>query len=261
MKLDMGPSAALTPRPEAIPAPSTAPKLIAEFVGSGFLLAGVVGSGIMAERLAAGNAAVALLANAIATGGVLFVLILVAAPISGAHFNPVVTMMAVIEGDFPKRAALPYLIAQCAGAALGVLVAHAMFSLPLLQTSSHVRTGVGQWIGEIVATAGLLATIRGCRRQSLPVTAVAIAAYIVAAYWFTSSTSFANPAVTIARSLTDTFAGIRPTDVPGFVIAQMGALLLVAASIRLTDRGTRATIRHLAVAARSALRNLARVLT
>jgi glycerol uptake facilitator-like aquaporin len=193
----------------------------------------------MGEQLASGNAAVALLANAIATGGVLVALITVFAPVSGAHMNPAVTVMAAASKHFPWREVIPYCIAQCVGAVVGVIVANAMFALPLIQASQRHRGGVGQWLAEVVATAGLLVMIRGCRALGAPITAAVVAAYIVAAYWFTSSTSFANPAVTIARSLTDTFAGIRPADAPGFILAQIVGLLIVVVSTRFLDHGGR----------------------
>jgi glycerol uptake facilitator-like aquaporin len=153
--------------------------------------------------------------------------------------NPVVSIAEAAASRFPWREIVPYVVAQCAGAILGVIAAHAMFALSLVQASRHVRGGSGQWLGEIVATVGLLAVIRGCRIYAAPVTALAVAAYIVAAYWFTSSTSFANPAVTIARSLTDTFAGIRPADAPGFILAQFGGLSIVIASLHFIERGGR----------------------
>jgi len=200
----------------------------AEAIGTAFLLTAVVGSGIMAERLAGGNVALALLANAIATGCALFALILVFAPWSGAHFNPVVTLALAIDGEIQWRDVLAYVAAQLAGAILGVWLAHLMFELPILEWSAHARTGLGQWSGEFVASFGLLLVIESGRRafaQSLP---AAIAAYITAAYWFTSSTSFANPAVTLARSLTNSFAGIAPSDVLGFVACQcLGAAAAV----------------------------------
>jgi glycerol uptake facilitator-like aquaporin len=200
----------------------------AEALGTAFLLAAVVGSGIMAERLAGGNVALALLANAIATGGALFALILVFAPWSGAHFNPVVTLALAIDGEIAWRDVLAYIAAQFAGAISGVWLAHLMFGLPILEASVHARSGIGQWTGEVVATFGLLLVIESGRRafaQNLP---AAIAAYITAGYWFTSSTSFANPAVTVARALTDSFAGIAPRDVLGFVLCQcLGAAAAV----------------------------------
>lgn len=198
----------------------------AEAVGTAFLLVAVVGSGIMAERLAGGNGALALLANAIATGCALFALILVFAPWSGAHFNPLVTLALAIDGDIRWRDVLAYGAAQIAGAILGVWLAHLMFEQPILEWSAHTRTGLGQWTGEAIATFGLLLVIESGRRFFADRLPAAIAAYITAAYWFTSSTSFANPVVTLARSLTDSFAGIAPANVPGFVLCQgVGAAL------------------------------------
>jgi glycerol uptake facilitator-like aquaporin len=203
-----------------------------EFVATAFLLIAVVGSGIMAERLSDGNVGPALLANAIATGGALIALILAFGPQSGAHMNPVVTLAAAATDGLRWHAVPAYLGAQVVGAILGVWLAHVMFDLPILQASQHVRTGLPQWISEVVATFGLLMVIWGCRAHKEPVTAFAVAAYITGAYWFTASTSFANPAVTIARSLSNTFAGIRPTDAPGFIIAQFVALLLALPLLR-----------------------------
>jgi len=197
-----------------------------EFVATAFLLIGVVGSGIMAERLSDGIIGLALLANAIATGGALVALILAFGPQSGAHMNPVVTLAASATGGLRWQAVPAYLVAQIAGAIAGVWLAHVMFGLPVLQLSTHVRTGIPQWVAEIVATFGLLSVIWGCRAHREPVTAFAVGAYITGAYWFTASTSFANPAVTIARALTDTFAGIRPIDAPGFVVAQFVGLAI-----------------------------------
>lgn len=201
-------------------------RLAAEFLGTTGLLAAVVGSGIMAERLAGGNIAVALLANTVATGAALVALILTFAPVSGAHFNPAVTLWAAINGEIKWREAAPYVVAQLAGALLGVGLANLMFDLPIFFASTKVRTGPSQWLGEFVATFGLIAVIHSCSRmQKAVVVPFAVAGYITAAYWFTSSTSFANPAVTIARSLSDTFAGIRPADAPAFIAAQLlGAL-------------------------------------
>ncbi|MDC7700768.1 aquaporin [Vogesella indigofera] len=195
--------------------------LVAEAIGSALLLAVVVGSGIMGQALAAGNDAVALLANALATGAGLLVLITLFAPLSGAHFNPAVSLVMAARGELPWPRVLPYLAAQVVGAVAGVLLAHAMFDLPLLQASQHVRSGWPQWLAEVTATAGLLLTILGGVRHARDKVALLVALYIVAAYWFTASTSFANPAVTLARSLTDTFAGIAPADVGGFVLAQL----------------------------------------
>lgn len=200
-------------------------RLAAEALGAALLLATVVGSGIMAERLAGGNDAIALLANAIATGAMLFVLIAALGPISGAHFNPAVTLSLALRREIQLRHALLYLPAQVAGAILGVVLAHAMFDLPLLQLSMTPRTGTPQWIAEAVATFGLLFTIYGTRRNPA-LAAAAVALFITAAYWFTASTSFANPAVTLARSLTDTFAGIAPANAPAFIAVQLAAALL-----------------------------------
>ena len=200
--------------------PPLAHRLTAEGVGTALLLAAVVGSGIMGERLAAGNAAIALLANTVATGAALVALILTFGPISGAHFNPVVTIADASQGGLLWRTVPGYVIAQVAGAVIGVLAAHAMFSEPLLMVSTHQRSGGSQVFSEFVATFGLLSVIWGCSRRQPSTVPFAVAAYIVAAYWFTASTSFANPAVTIARAFTNTFAGIRPSDVPGFLIGQ-----------------------------------------
>jgi len=212
--------------------PSLRSRAIAEFIATGFLLIAVVGSGIAAERLSGGNIALALLANALATAGALFALILTFAPISGAHMNPVVTLAAAATRDFDRRAVPAYIAAQVTGAILGTCLAHAMFAVPLLQTGTHVRTGSSQWLAEAIAVIGLLGVIWGCRRYGTPAVAGAVAAYIGGAYWFTASTSFANPAVTIARSLTDTFAGIRPIDSIGFMTAQIVGLLIVLPLLR-----------------------------
>jgi glycerol uptake facilitator-like aquaporin len=193
----------------------------AEAIGTGLLLAIVVGSGIMGERLAQGNAAIALLANSIATGAGLYALILILGPISGAHLNPVVSLVAVWNGRLSALYGLAYVSAQISGACAGVAIAHAMFALPILQTSSRLRLSVGEGLGELVATFGLVLIISlglKCRQKSI---AGAVAAFITSAYWFTSSTSFANPAVTIARAMTDTFAGISPQSVPLFVCGQL----------------------------------------
>jgi glycerol uptake facilitator-like aquaporin len=196
-------------------------RLVAEGLGTAFLLAVVVGSGIMGERLAGGNGAIALLANAVATGAGLLALILMLGTISGAHFNPVVTLSETWQKNMPAAEALPYIAAQLAGAFAGVAAAHAMFGEPVFFASLHVRTGAAQWWSEFVAAFGLLGVIIGCSRSRPAVTPFAVAAYITAAYWFTASTSFANPAVTLARSASNTFAGIRPVDTPGFIIAQL----------------------------------------
>lgn len=201
-------------------------RAVAEGLGTAFLLTAVVGSGIMAERLSGGNVAVALLANTIATGAALVALILTFGPISGAQFNPAVTICDLIQGGISKRDAAVYILAQIVGAFAGVASANVMFGLPVFFASKKMRTGGAQWFSEFIATFGLLAVIWGCvRLRSAIVVPFAVAAYIVAAYWFTASTSFANPAVTIARSFSDSFAGIRPNDVPGFIIAQiLGAI-------------------------------------
>ena len=203
-----------------------------EFVATAFLLIAVVGSGIMAEKLCGGNVGLALLANAIATGGALVALILAFGPQSGAHMNPVVTLAAAATEGLRWHAVPAYIAAQLAGAILGVWLAHIMFDLPVWQLSQHVRTGVPQWVAEVIATFGLLSVIWGCRAHREPVTAFAVAAYITGAYWFTASTSFANPAVTVARALTDTFAGIRPADAPGFILAQLAGLALALPLVR-----------------------------
>jgi glycerol uptake facilitator-like aquaporin len=195
-------------------------RLASEFLGTMFLVAAVIGSGIMGERLASGNVAIALLANTIATGAALVALILTFGPISGAHFNPVVTLADAWEGGIPWPEAVYYSLAQILGGIGGAIAAHLMFGLPVVSLSQHVRTAPSQWFSEFVATFGLLSVIWGCSRTRSPVVPFAVGAYITAAYWFTASTSFANPAVTIARCLSDTFAGIRPIDVPWFVLAQ-----------------------------------------
>ncbi len=201
--------------------PRIAARVTAEAIGTAMLLAAVVGSGIMAERLSGGNVGVALLANSIATGGALIALILTFGPISGAHFNPAVTLVLTARGLLERGDAALYIAAQVAGAIGGVWVAHVMFDLPILQSSAHMRTGLGQWTGEFVATFGLIALILSGIRHTAHAVPYMVAGYITAAYWFTSSTSFANPAVTLARAMTDTFAGIGPNDVLGFVIAQL----------------------------------------
>lgn len=196
-------------------------RLVAELIGTAMLLAAVVGSGIMGERLAGGNVAIALLANSIATGGALVALILMFGPISGAHFNPVVTLADAWQGGVLWREVPAYLAAQVTGAFIGVAIAHLMFGLPLFFPSQHVRNGGAQILSEFVATFGLLAVIWGCGRFRSSMIPWAVAMYIMSAYWFTASTSFANPAVTLARSFTDTFAGIRPLDAPAFIVAQI----------------------------------------
>jgi glycerol uptake facilitator-like aquaporin len=207
--------------------PSLDRRIAAEFFGTAFLVAAVVGSGIMAERLSGGNVAMALLANTIATGAALVTLILTFGPISGAHFNPAVSLADTMEGGLSWRDLGGYISAQIFGGIGGTLAAHAMFGLPLISLSRHVRAGPSQFFSEFIAAFGLLCVIWGCSRSSSnsPLVPFAVASYITAAYWFTASTSFANPAVTIARCLSDTFAGIRPHDVPLFVVAQLlGAL-------------------------------------
>lgn len=196
-------------------------RLVAEFLGTAFLVAAVVGSGIMAERLAGGNVALTLLANTIATGAALVALILTFGPISGAHFNPVVSLADAMEGGLAWAETLPYSAAQICGGVSGTVLAHAMFGLPLVSLSRHVRSGPAQFLSEFIATFGLLSVIWGCSRSRSSVVPFAVGSYITAAYWFTGSTSFANPAVTVARCLSDTFAGIRPADVPLFVVAQI----------------------------------------
>jgi glycerol uptake facilitator-like aquaporin len=204
--------------------PNLARATVAEATGTALLLAAVVGSGIMGERLAGGSIAMTLLANSIATGAALLALIFTFGPVSGAHFNPAVTLADASQGGLPWSRAWAYIAAQLVGAFVGVMVAHIMFSEPLLAASVHERSGGAQVFSEFVATFGLLAVILGCSRRNATVGPFAVAAYITAAYWFTASTSFANPAVTLARAYTTTFAGVRPADVPGFVAAQiMGA--------------------------------------
>jgi glycerol uptake facilitator-like aquaporin len=196
-------------------------RLLAEWLGTALLLAVVIGSGIMGERLSGGNVAIALLANSMATGGGLVVLILIFGPISGAHFNPAVTLAAATQRVLPWREVLPYIGMQLCGAFAGVTAAHLMFGEPLFFASLKVRTSGAQWWSEFVATFGLLMVIWGCVRQQITAVPYAVAAYITSAYWFTAATSFANPAVTLARAASNTFAGIRPNDVVAFVIAQL----------------------------------------
>lgn len=205
---------------------------LTEATGTALLLAAVVGSGIMGERLAQGNMAIALLANSLASGFALIALIVAFAARSGAHFNPVVTLAFALRAGFPWRQVPAYLVAQFAGAFLGVLAAHVMFDLPLLQSSPTVRTGLGQWWSEVVATFGLVVVLMSCDRERRWSAPVAVGAYIAAAYWFTASTSFANPAVTLARGFTATFSGIEPSGIPAFILAQLvgGALALPAST-------------------------------
>jgi glycerol uptake facilitator-like aquaporin len=208
--------------------------ILAEALGSFLLFATVIGSGIMGERLAGGNVAIALLGNTIATGAILFVLITMFGPVSGAHFNPAVTLVMRLRGEISSRVAMAFVAAQLGGGILGVWVAHLMFDLPILELSTKVRTGPGQLTGEAVATFGLILTILGTVRMRPAAVPASVALYITAAYWFTSSTSFANPAITVARSLSDSFAGIAPACVPGFIAAQLVgviAALLVGSAL------------------------------
>ena len=219
--------------------PSLVKRSFAEWLGTAFLLAAVVGSGIMAQRLSGGNGAIALLCNTIPTGAILVVLILVFGPVSGAHFNPAVTLAFAWRGELPWRSAAIYIAAQIVGAIAGAWAAHLMFELPMWQLSQTVRSGGGQWFAEAVATFGLLLAIIGCRAHAPASVPYAVGLYITSAYWFTASTSFANPAVTIARSLSDTFSGIAPAGVPAFVAAQLAgsvAALLFARWIWDSDR-------------------------
>ncbi len=212
-------------------------QLFAEGLGTALLLAIVIGSGVMGESLAAGNTAVALLANTLATVFGLYALIVVFAPVSGAHFNPVVSLVMTLRGALPRSHLLPFVVAQLAGAACGAWLAHAMFDLPLWQLSTHVREGAGQWLAEVVATAGLLLVILRGPAAQVP---TLVAAWIGAAYWFTASTSFANPAAVLGRMLSDTFAGIAPASAPGFVLAEVaGALLGLAIAHALSGDGRR----------------------
>jgi glycerol uptake facilitator-like aquaporin len=218
-------------RPAALIRPAVHAALI-QLVATAFLLIAVVGSGIMAERLFPDTTGLALLANAIATGGVLVALILAFGPQSGAHMNPVVTLAAAATDGLRWHSVPGYVAAQVGDGIVGVWLAHIMYDLPMWQLSHHVRAGLPLWVAEVVATFGLLTVIWGCRAHREPVTAFAVGAYITGSYWFTASTSFANPAVTIARALSDTFAGIRPIDAPGFIIAQFIALVLALPLLR-----------------------------
>ena len=197
--------------------------LFSEWLGTFFLVVVVIGSGIMAERLADGNVALALLGNTLATGAILVVIILIFGSISGAHFNPAVTLVFLLRKEIKSKTALFYTLAQILGGVAGVLVAHIMFELPLIEASTTNRTGVSQWVAEFVATFGLIATILGCLKARVEAIPYAVGLYITAGYWFTSSTSFANPAVTIARTMTNTFSGIAPADAPAFILAQLFA--------------------------------------
>lgn len=204
-------------------------RIAAEFLGTLLLVAVVAGSGIMAERLAGGNLAVALLGNTLATGAGLVVLILIFGPVSGCHINPAVSLVFLRRGELGARIALLYVLAQIAGGIAGMMLAHAMFDLPLLTAGIKARSGPGQWLGEAVATFGLVLVILGCLRFRARAVPYAVGLYITAGYWFTSSTSFANPAVTIARALTDTFTGIRPADAVPFIVAQLAAAVAAGA--------------------------------
>lgn len=205
---------------------------MAEGLGTAWLLATIVGSGIMGDKLAGGNVALALLANTVATGAGLVALILTFGPISGAHFNPAVTLADASQGGLPWREVPVYIVSQVLGAFVGVAVAHVMFGKPLFFASTHERAGVAELVSEFVATFGLLAVIWGCARRRAGAVPFAVGAYIMAAYWFTSSTSFANPAVTLARAASDTFAGIRPVDTPGFIVAQLLGAAAATATFR-----------------------------
>lgn len=216
-------------------------RLLAEGIGSFFLFATVVGSGVMAENLAGGNVAIALLGNTLATAAILFVLITMLGPISGAHFNPAVSLVFQLRGELRGTEALGYVAVQLAGGILGVWAAHLMFELPIIEISTKARNGLGQWAGEALATFGLIMTILTTLRARRDWIPISVALYIAAAYWFTSSTSFANPAITIARSLSDTFAGIAPADVPAFIAAQIaGALagMVAAKGLAEEEQGT-----------------------
>lgn len=218
---------------ESVPSakPDLPRRLVAELLGTALLLAAVVGSGIMGDKLASGNVAIALLANTIATGAALVALILTFGPVSGAHFNPAVTLADASQGGLPWREVGPYVVAQVVGAFLGVGVGDAMFDEAVFAASRTAREGLPQLLSEFVATFGLLAVIWACSRKRSNVVPFAVAAWIVSAYWFTASTSFANPAVTLARAATDTFAGIRPQDVPGFVVAQLAGAAVATVTL------------------------------
>ena len=219
--------------------PTLARRAAAEAIGTAFLLAAIVGSGIMAERLSAGNAALALLANSLATGAALVALVLTLGGYSGAHLNPAVTLVEVLLGSRARRDLLPYVLAQVSGALAGVIAANLMFREPLVSVAQKARTGLPQLLAEFIATFGLLLVVFLPARRTLEAVAFAVGLYITAAYWFTSSTSFANPAVTIARALTNTFTGIRPTDVPGFLAAQaLGVAAFLIAARWLSARPT-----------------------
>lgn len=203
-------------------------QLFSEWLGTFFLVAVVIGSGVMAERLADGNLALVLLGNTFATGAILVVIILIFGSISGAHFNPAVTLVFLIRRDIDTKTALYYMAAQILGGLAGALVAHIMFELPWVEASTHIRSGVSQWVAEFVATFGLIATILGCLKARPQATPYAVGLFISAGYWFTSSTSFANPAVTIARTITNTFTGIAPSSAPAFILVQLFAAAIAA---------------------------------
>jgi glycerol uptake facilitator-like aquaporin len=207
-------------------------RAVAEAVGTALLLSAIVGSGIMGERLAGGNASLALLANTLSTGAALCALILAFGPISGAHFNPVLTLSEASQGSVPWREVPVYIAAQFLGAVLGVVAANIMFSEPALSLSNHARSGGRMILSECIATFGLLSVIMGCSRRRSTMIPFAVAAYIMSAYWFTASTSFANPAVTVARAMSDTFTGIRPTDVPGFIGGQIAGAVMAMVCFR-----------------------------
>jgi len=226
-------------------------RLVAEAIGTMLLLAAVVGSGIMADRLSGGNQAIALLANTIATGAALIALILAFGPVSGAHFNPAVSIADASQGGLSWADAGAYIVAQLLGAFRGVGLAHVMFGAPLYSWSTHARAGSAQIVSEGVATFGLLSVIWGCARTRPNAVAFAVGAYITAAYWFTSSTSFANPAVTLARALTDTFAGIRPLDVPGFITAQLAGGMAATLLFRWMIPGSSETRDRVAISMRA----------
>jgi glycerol uptake facilitator-like aquaporin len=204
-------------------------RVLAEALGSAFLLTAVIGSGIMAERLAGGNGALALLCNTLPTGAILIVLILVFGPVSGAHLNPAVSLAFALRGELPWPMLAPYVASQLVGAIAGVIAAHLMFEVPVWQIATTARSGAGQWLAEMIAAFGLVLTILGCTVARLSTTAYAVGLYITAAYWFTASTSFANPAVTVARSLSDSFAGIAPANAPAFIVAQFAGMLVAVA--------------------------------
>lgn len=216
--------------------PPLSRQLAAEAIGSFFLFAAVIGSGVMAESLAGGNVALALLANTVATGAILYVLIAMLGPISGAHFNPAVTLAFALRRDLPPRDAVLFVLAQLAGGVIGAWAVHLMFDLPIVQFSTKARAGIGQWSGEFVATFGLVLVILVLLKQRAAAIPAAVALYITSAYWFTSSTSFANPAITVVRSLSDTFAGIAPGDVPLFVAAQIAGALCAVMLARWLNR-------------------------